>query len=391
MVTAATISHSPEMQTNAGITATLRIGDVRLIDELAPQWGRLCEESNAEIFLTPEWIRCYLRAFEPETRLVVISAWEGERLLAILPLTHKWIWYRGIRLLELKGAANAHAVEFDVLRISGPTGEAAIAQVWRCLRELPDWHVLEVPYSASEGASQRILHYAAEHGFSTLNEVCADNPILNMHMGPDGDYDPYVGTDRRFRHELRRGARKLEAALGAPSSLVRRTKVNDGELSRFFTLEAAGWKGREGTAIQCSADTLSYYRQMARVAELKKVFSFYSLEVNGRMIAACIGIEAGPRYYALKMAYEQEIRNCGPGQLLISRVLVDLGQRGFRQVFLGGNLDPFKQEWTKTTQPQVNALIYNKAPRSRLVYRERTQIFPAIRQLQKLVVRSLGF
>jgi CelD/BcsL family acetyltransferase involved in cellulose biosynthesis len=390
-MTATTISYPPETQINASLTASLETGDIRLIDKLAAPWARLCKESNAEIFLTPEWIRCYLQAFEPRTRLVVISVWEGERLLAILPLTRKWIWYHGIRLLELKGAANTHAVEFDLLRLPGPIGEAAVTEVWRCLLNFPDWHILQFPYSSSQSASQEILRCAAKDGFPTLADVCADNPVLDLQSGPHGHPDPYVGTDRRFRHELRRQNRKLEARIGAPPSFRRQTEVDYEQLERFFALEAASWKGREGTAIQCSVDTLSYYRQMARVAEHKQAFSFYSLECQGRMLAASIGIEASDRYYALKMAYAQEIRNCGPGQLLISRVLEDLAQRRFRRIFFGGKMDPFKQEWTTTTEPQVNGLIFSKVARARFVYRERAQIFPAIRQLQKRLQKRLGF
>jgi len=361
---------------------TIRIGGREQLDWLAPSWRQLCKKVGAEPFLSPDWVRCYLQSFEPTTELVVISVCAGEKLLAVLPLTRKWIWFHGIHLLELKGAANAHSVLFDVLRLPGAEGEAATTAIWQCLRDLPGWHILHLPYLPQGGPSQELLTYAAGDGFATLTDTCADSPVLRMH-NQVGQMDPHRATSSRYRSELRRGARRLEAELGGKPKLIRRTHADASALAKFYNLEATGWKGRQGTAIQSSPATSSYYRRITRVAERLGQFSLHSLEIDGRMLAACFGLEIGSHYHGLKLAYDESLRSCGPGHLILSAVLEDCARRGVGNAHLGGKMDSYKRHWTSETEPQLNGFIFNSSLRSQFVFHDSTCWFPALRRLQE--------
>jgi len=200
-----------------------------------------------------------LQAFEPDAEVVVLAVMQDQRLLAVLPLTRKRIWFHGIQLSELRGAANFHSVTFDLLRVPGPQGDAAIAQIWQRIRAMRDWHVLELPSVPQEGGAHELLQQAARDGFATLTDVFADSPVLHVKTRSDGRPDPVAETNSRFRHELRRAARRLQSELGAPPELCRIAQPESEALKRFYELEASGWKGSNGTAIQSCSDTLHYY------------------------------------------------------------------------------------------------------------------------------------
>jgi CelD/BcsL family acetyltransferase involved in cellulose biosynthesis len=389
-MTATTISYPPETQINASLTASLETGDIRLIDKLAAPWARLCKESNAEIFLTPEWIRCYLQAFEPKTRLVVISVWEGERLLAILPLTHKWIWYHGIRLLELKGAANAHSVMFDVLRAPGPAGEAGVAAIWHCIRDFDEWHVLQLPYFPESGSSQQVLSSAEIDGYATLTDIWADGPYMSLQRDNNSQVDIFHGTTRKFRQELRRRARSLDAEIGATRQLTRVTSNECDILTDFFKLEAAGWKGRVGTAINSSAETLLFYRDIARLSAQRGAFSLYMLHAGTKLIAANFSVQTGQVLHIMKGAYDESLSRWGPGHLLTAGVLDDCVIRGIGQVSFGGKDESYKKCWMTATKRSLNGFVFNRQLRSQITFWERSQLFPALRRMQMPMKRYLG-
>lgn len=381
-MTAATTSYSLQTRTTAAITASLQTGDIHLIDELAIPWERLCEESGAEIFLTPQWIRCYLQAFEPETKLVVISVWAGERLLAILPLTHKWIWFRGIRLLELKGAANAHSVNFDVLRVPGPAGDAAVIAIWQCIRRFRRWHVLQLPYFPEGGASQEVLNCAAEDGFATFTDVWADSPYVPLQPDSTGIVNIYRGTSRHFRHELRRFARLLESHGDATASFESVSYPQPQLLKEFFALEAAGWKGQRQTAIGSTPQTALFYREIVRFAAQKRIFRLYTLNLEGRMIAGCFGVDGIRTFHGMKLTHDEALRRCAPGHLLTQEMLKDCAARGLTEVSLGGKADEYKKHWTSNVHRNLNGFIFNRSFRSSIVHYEKRALFPELRKWQ---------
>src|SRR5579883_1868706 len=361
--------------------AELRVGGRELLQVLEKAWNRLCREAGAEPFLSPEWIGCYLRAFEPASEVLLIAVLAGERMLAVLPLTRKRIWYRGIPLIELKGAANAHSVWFDILRAPGSEGERAVCLIWECLRNLPGWHVLEFPYVPEQGAAPQLVRQPAEEQFRTLIDACAECPVMHLQAGAEGELDPWGTTSTRFRHELQRNERRLAEELRGQPKLLCSRRPEAHVLQRFYDLEAAGWKGRAGTAIQSSADTRRYYRDLVQLAQENGHLRVHHLDLDGRMLAGCIGLRVGDSYYGLKMAYDESLRAYSPGQLILRGVIEDCAQGAVARIVLGGKLDAYKKKWTSHTEPLVTALAYRSALRSRVAYVSRSRLFPALRGL----------
>lgn len=360
----------------------VKTGGLELLEHLEGPWRQLALKANAVPFLMPEWIRAHVQAFSPGDELIVIAVLQAGEPVAILPLVRKWVWFHGLHLCQLTGAANAHSVMFDVLCVPGASGEHAVRKIWPAIRPLKNWHVLQLPSIPTDGAAQQILEQAANEGFATYTDVDADSPILHPQPGADGRLDPQFATSSRFRHELRRGTRRLESLLCAKPELVRRVHANRAALERFYALEASGWKGSRGTAIQCSPETALYYRQITGIADALGCLNLHSLEKDGRMIAACLGLEVADRYYGLKMAYDDEFRSCGPGHLILAAVTEDCINRGVVTFHLGGKLDAYKRQWTLETTRILTGYVFNSAVRSQLVFHAKKWLFPALRRAQ---------
>src|ERR1700686_2107753 len=94
-----------------GTNLSLRVetGGAEIVQALAADWRTLCDESgDDEIFYRPEWIQAYLLAFAPQARIILISAWSGERLRAVLPLMRQRSWVGGLPAAGLTVPANVH-------------------------------------------------------------------------------------------------------------------------------------------------------------------------------------------------------------------------------------------------------------------------------------------
>lgn len=135
----------------------------------------------------------------------------------------------------------------------------------------------------------------SSYSYPTLTIPFHESPILYMQVDKNRQFTWLAGTCRHFRHELRRFARLLNKETGCEPKLVRRTNPDSGILKKFYELEAAGWKGKEASAIQPTLETQVFYEQIAKEAAARGYFCPYTLETNGEMIAGAFSVETKGR------------------------------------------------------------------------------------------------
>jgi len=354
------------------VVAKAETGGLDLVEHWAARWERLCEETGGLPFYRPEWIATYLRTFEPESQVVLLTASAGDRLVALLPLVRKRAWFAGVPVWKLAGAANIHSTQFDIVRTSCEAGEAAILAFWNLLKQIPGWNMLELPLLSRSGAGLKLIKQASKDGCQTMRVRFSECPVLCMEKDENGQPVWLHNTSRHFRHELRRYARILARETGEEPKLVRRTNPDGEVLEQFYELEASGWKGRAGTAIKCSPQTEAFYNQISRVAATGGYFCLHSLEANNRMLAGAFSVETQDCLYPLKIAFDESLRRGGPGQVMFHRILEDCANRGITRLFFGGRNDAYKMKWTNETLPNFNGYVFSPSLRSKLAFRLRT-------------------
>src|SRR5262249_27859205 len=187
-------------------------GGVEVIEFLAEEWRRLCEEGHCDDpFYRPEWIAAYIRAFAPKAKVVVVTArLEGE-LKAVLPLIKELAFFCGIPVKRLRGAANVHSCRFDMVCARGGEGEAAVRAIWKFLAERSGWDVMQLPSVPEGGALNFFAEAARLDGFPVERNVSMRSPYLPL-TDLDETKDPLVlQSSANFRSIVRRKERQLKA------------------------------------------------------------------------------------------------------------------------------------------------------------------------------------
>jgi hypothetical protein len=125
---------------------------------------------------------------------------------------------------------------------------------------------------------------------------------------------------KRFRKKAEsQGAVSIEVMKGMP-------EVED-LLTEFLALEAAGWKGRNGTAMANSPSVVSFYSSLAKNLSSEERMEWHTLRVQERLIAAQMCIRCGASLMLAKIAFDEEFANCRPGHLLCGEVIRDAFSR----------------------------------------------------------------
>jgi CelD/BcsL family acetyltransferase involved in cellulose biosynthesis len=130
---------------------------------------------------------------------------------------------------------------------------------------------------------------------------------------PDGTVAP-LSSSRLKR--VRRSRRALERAAG-PVTVVD-SAGDPAAVERFLALEAAGWKGRAGTAMAVRPADAAFFREVcARFAAAGRL-ELRTLEVEAGPVAMQVALRAGDAVFHMKVAYDEAHGDHSPGvQLLV--------------------------------------------------------------------------
>lgn len=170
-----------------------------------------------------------------------------------------------------------------------------------------------------DGPVASLLATVAEaRGLMLVTTGQSQRPALESEL----DGDDYLKASLRAHHyrEFRRLKRRL-GDLGKLEHVVARGPEDIRHaIEGFLTLEAAGWKGRERTAMAIDRFRAAFAREAVHRLAEQDMCRIHSLTLDGRTIACLIVfVEAGVAY-TWKTAYDETLASYSPGTLLMIEV-----------------------------------------------------------------------
>jgi CelD/BcsL family acetyltransferase involved in cellulose biosynthesis len=341
--------------------------------ELREPWRRLAAAEPTP-FAGPAWFSCWWDAFGRPARLRVCAAWEGDDLVAVLPMHGS----RG----RLAAMANYHTPTF---RWPARDDEARRNLLREALAGAPsdlDLHALP----RDEDWTADALAACRERGRVVLADPAHVSPIVDARL----DQGLYMQERASRIRKLRRLRRKLEREHAASFSVGPGAGDLDAELARGFAVEAAGWKGARGTAIASSPATEGFYRAVAHAHRELGELRLAWLHVDNRPVAFSLCLQRADRLYLLKTGYDRAFRRDAPG-LLLNFDLIERCFAGEAKVFeLLGAEEDWKQTFATSSRAHVRVRSYRRRPIPLARCLARRHALPALRAAQARVRAARG-
>ena len=166
------------------------------------------------------------------------------------------------------------------------------------------------------------------------------------------DYDAIMsGYDARFKRNLRRKQKKLASLGGVRYRFLRDSASCIPAYERFLDVEAAGWKGKSGSALREQPRQQALYRRLLERLAPNGHFGVHLLELDGRAIAGQLAIYAGRSIYLLKIGYDETFKHVSPGFQLVNALLQHACERSDidRVSFVTG--PSWADIWKPTAEP----------------------------------------
>jgi CelD/BcsL family acetyltransferase involved in cellulose biosynthesis len=340
---------------------------------VAAAWDRLAD-SDRTPFARHAWYSSWWEAFGHGRRLSVCALWAGDDLLAAFPLVR-----RGSRL---EAMANVHTPLFRPLARDLESLEAVVHAVLAASASEVDAPALP----ADDPALAALVAESRRTGRLTLIEHQHTSPIVDLE-------DDFADYRRRMKSKLgpiERKGRKLEREYGPEFRLLSPPADFESELERGFEVEAAGWKGKSGTAVLSSADTGVFYRSVARAFHAKGELALSSISLDGRVIAFSLGLLHRGRLYLLKTAYDESFGPVAPGMVLRMAIVERCFELGLEAHELLGDDTAWKRRFATSGREHRGFYSYRRRPKPVLRYWYRKAIRPLLKRARGAAQERLG-
>jgi CelD/BcsL family acetyltransferase involved in cellulose biosynthesis len=118
------------------------------------------------------------------------------------------------------------------------------------------------------------------------------------------------------RRNLKRGEKRLSEIGPIEYRLFGPGDDIESWAEAFLRLEAAGWKGREKSALDCDATSREFFLTVAREAASRGALLMHALHLDGRPVAMRCSFVTGEGSFFFKPAFDEEYAKCSPGVLV---------------------------------------------------------------------------
>ncbi|MBX5483659.1 MAG: GNAT family N-acetyltransferase [Myxococcaceae bacterium] len=360
------------------VAGALEVGEARDVaawDGLQGQWNALAHRTGGDIFSRHDFVRLWRDHFAPSARPCVLTARDPlGRLCAVLPLLEGHVRILGVPVRALVSASNAHSCRFDLL---ADDPMAAAQTFLDHLQARGGWTVLRLADVPLNGQAQAICEVARARGFRVAQVPSLRSPYLPL----PANFETLASRlDAKFRANLRRRRRRLAERGEVELEFFTGGPGLDARLEEGFLLEQRGWKGARGTAIAQQPQTRNFYVALAHAAAARGELALLFLRIGGRAAAFHFALIDRRRYLLLKPAYDETLRECSPGQLLMEDALRACIARGLTEFdFLGQDM-PWKRDWTDRFRPHVTLYVFADTRAGRALHRARFEWAPRLKR-----------
>jgi CelD/BcsL family acetyltransferase involved in cellulose biosynthesis len=306
-------------------------------------WPQIC---TLEIMLAGQWQDLTVATAHPADLVHIETALADLDRRKFQPTAYSSAIWQATLLRHVEGTALVQVSQGDKLYLS--------LSLKKKRRPLP---LYQVQLSGIGGSGLPLIDKEIPEAAWNTFLAAQDHPVLLMQVPMDGQFyqmmksqtghfsiiDQWqraglrpVGTfenwfEQNFERKRRKEYRRLRNRLAEEGELVSEALSRSDDVTAWvedlLALEAAGWKGKRGTALKAKAGLAEALHEAAAKLHLLGQFRIWRLRLNGKTIAALYAMIDSDEAWLGKIAFDESLGRFSPGVML----MLDVTERLFAE------------------------------------------------------------
>jgi CelD/BcsL family acetyltransferase involved in cellulose biosynthesis len=344
---------------------------------LEQSWRGLWRESpNATVFQSWDWIYSFwkngLAAGEP----LLLSFHDGDRCVAIAPLTRLGTGTQ-LRRLTLMGGDYC-----DILATSDASVAAANALFEWLSSQKGKWDMADFKGLPANAVLLRATEFSGLLQQRLAHQVY---PAIDLPT-TWSEYMELVG--KKLRNQIGRYyVRRLEREHGVVCFRAATGETVLDDMETLFRLHQERWEGKGLPGIFSTEPVRLFHRELATGLSRSGNLRLYVLEVAGEPVGAFYGFAHGSEMIYYLGGFSERYSKHGPLKLLIAHAIRAAIEEGLQVFdFIKGEED-YKNDWRAVSRPTYRLLISRRSLRPQLVITA-LRMQPTVKQLRRKLKRT---
>jgi CelD/BcsL family acetyltransferase involved in cellulose biosynthesis len=342
------------------------IRNIQELNAIEYGWNNLLENfRHGDVGYSFKWFQNWINSFLDPQSIRVVAIEGEEQLLSVMPLYTEKVPYLKIKLPVLKSMTNWHSHRFDML--ARDNGEELFIKTIKTAFKTGRENLMLLQFVPKDSQILKWLESVCKkmNWKYIITEHSTNCQVLKA---PTFD-EYYEQLDSKFKRNVRAAEKKAQSKSKPTLCQLKSKDELDNFLERGFAIEASGWKGSNGTAINNNDSVKKFYAGVAKDLYDRGEFQAYLLKDDQDDLAFLYCIKGFGNIRALKIGSNENFRAIAPGMLITKEVLTHLHNEGNFNVwdFCGGQAR-WKKDWGTASETLYNVTIYNNNLLGKLLF-----------------------
>jgi CelD/BcsL family acetyltransferase involved in cellulose biosynthesis len=330
------------------------------------EWDQLLADiPTSSIFMTPEWLTSWWRAFGAGRQVCALAFRNSHnRMVAIAPFYLDRVLHAGFpsTTLRLVGSGSGDSDDLDF--IVQPGYELAVAEaftIWLQSGTHCDVCALET-LSENSFLARHLLLIAGRRNLKTIVEE-----LPHSFVELPRTWTAYLDTlAADFRPLLTRYPKRLHSRFKVDISRCEKLDDLDFHLQTLFTLHQLRWTGRGEPGAFADPQRRDFYARMANAFLQRGWLQFWSLTLENEIVAAQFCFRYRDTVYLLQEGFNPKYTAEKVGYALRAHVLQQMIATGARRYDFLGGADSYKARFGAKQGSYLNIYIAGPSWKGRL-------------------------
>ena len=250
------------------------------------------------------------------SRFTILSIYDETELVSVFPLEDKKIKRLGVTFRCLSNLTDAKLLDLSDALVHPHWRDKPLLQAIKQHLASTNFDLIEF----SEFTSRSTLAELATEGW--LSETAKYKNAYAICTTPDD----LKSLSKKHIKNVERLSAKAEAELGLIQlEILVGIQIKPSDIDDLVDIENSGWKAESGTSILAS-NTRSFYESVIRELSATDDTYIIFLKAADKRIACALAFKAKTRLFLHKIAYRDQVKDFGPGNIMLLNLLRAMSQ-----------------------------------------------------------------
>jgi len=354
---------------------------------LRDDWNLLAASAVDTIFLTHAWLANWLQELAPEADLHVLTAREGERLVAALPLFGGQHTGTG-RHWRIMGTGVLTPNHLDIISDPAFVGQARTGFADLLLEESANWDVLEFDkLPADSGTVEAFASAFAQAGLATSRSESAVCYVCGL----PPTYEEYLAS--RSKNTRKKIGETRRWLVKQPESV--RLALADTEEASLHALESLErfhqerWAAKGYPGAFADPRVVRFHDAEVRAALTSGNLRMYTLSDGDEILAVSYNYRIGATAQAYLTSFDSNWSKASPGVLLRAFVIEQSIAEGATLFDWLEGAESYKKAWCTHELTDLRLRVYGRNLSGRVAHFKHSSNVTAVRLARRWISPAL--